>query len=120
VTAEQRSVALGVATAAGSFGQFALLPVTQLLISGYDWHFALLCMAGIAALIVPLSVTLGGRPTQSAGGGQSMGGALREATRERGFHLLFWGFFVCGFHIAMLTVHLPAFVTDAGLKPEQR
>jgi len=118
VTPEQRSVALGVATAAGSFGQFALLPVTQLLISGYDWHFALLCMAGIAALIVPLALALGGRPAQSAGGGQSIGGALREATREPGFHLLFWGFFVCGFHIAMLTVHLPAFVTDAGLKPE--
>ena len=49
---------------------------------------------------------------------QSIGAALREAMRERGFHLLFWGYFVCGFHIAMLTVHLPSFVTDAGLKPE--
>ena len=118
VTPEKRSTALGIATAAGSFGQFALLPVTQLLISGYDWHVALIGMAGIAALIVPLAVVLGGRPAALSSGAQSLSGALHEAVRERGFHLLFWGFFVCGFHIAMLTVHLPAFVTDAGLRPE--
>jgi MFS family permease len=52
-----------------------------------------------------------------AGAPQSIRAALREAIAERGFHLLFWGFFVCGFHIAMLTVHLPSFVTDAGLTP---
>jgi MFS family permease len=49
---------------------------------------------------------------------QSMGESLREAMGEKGFHMLFWGYFVCGFHIAMLTVHLPSFVTDAGLKAE--
>ena len=118
VAPEKRSFALGIATAAGSFGQFALLPVAQMLITNYDWHVALIGMAGIAALIIPLAVVLGGQATQTANGGQSLGGALHEAVRERGFHLLFWGFFVCGFHIAMLTVHLPAFVTDAGLKPE--
>jgi MFS family permease len=47
-----------------------------------------------------------------------MGEALKEAVGEKGFHLLFWGYFVCGFHIAMLTVHLPSFVADGGLKPE--
>jgi MFS family permease len=118
VTPERRSFALGIATAAGSFGQFALLPVTQWLISRYDWHVALYAMAGVAALIIPLSVALGGRPAPSAGAEQSLGDALHEAVRERGFHLLFWGFFVCGFHLAMLTVHLPAMVTDAGLKAE--
>jgi len=118
VPPENRSFAMGIATAAGSFGQFALLPVTQFLITRFDWHIALLAMAGIAALIVPLAGALAGKPAPSAGAPQSIGGALHEALAEKGFHLLFWGYFVCGFHIAMLTVHLPSFVTDAGLKPE--
>jgi MFS family permease len=114
VAPDKRSTALGVATAAGSFGQFALLPVTQFLIGRYDWHVALVVMAGLTSLIMPLAAALAGRPAAAAAG-QSLASALREAMRERGFHLLFWGYFVCGFHIAMLTVHLPAFVTDAGL-----
>lgn len=114
VAPEKRSTALGVATAAGSFGQFVFLPVTQLLIGRFDWHTALLVMAGISALIMPLAAALSGKPAASATG-QSLRAALHEAWRERGFHLLFWGYFVCGFHIAMLTVHLPSFVTDAGL-----
>src|SRR6185295_10969556 len=108
----------GIATAAGSFGQFALLPVTQYLISNHGWQAALLAMAGITALIIPLSIALAGKPAPAAAGAQTIGGALHEAWHERGFHLLFWGYFVCGFHIAMLTVHLPSFVTDQGLKPE--
>ena len=117
VAPERRSLAMGIATAAGSFGQFLLLPITQALISRFDWHVALLVLAGIAALIIPLSLALAGSPAAGAGATrqQSIGEALREAVREKGFHLLFWGYFVCGFHIAMLTVHLPAFVTDAGL-----
>ncbi len=115
---ERRSTALGIATAAGSFGQFALLPVTQFLISRYDWHVALFVVAAITALIIPLSVAMAGRPAAHAGPAQSIGGSLREAMGERGFHLLFWGYFVCGFHIAMLTVHLPSFVTDQGLRVE--
>ncbi len=118
VAPERRSLYMGVATAAGSFGQFVLLPVTQFLIASFDWHTALLVLAGIAALIIPLAVAVAGKPVAAAGAHQSIGEALREAMREKGFHLLFWGYFVCGFHIAMLTVHLPAFVTDAGLKPE--
>lgn len=115
---EKRSTALGIATAAGSFGQFAILPITQLMISNVDWHFALLGLAAISALIVPLALFTGGKAAPHAGPQQSLGEALHEAWRERGFHLLFWGFFVCGFHIALLTVHLPAFVVDNGLKPE--
>ena len=115
---EKRSTELGIATAAGSFGQFALLPVTQFLISRYDWHVALFVVAAITALIIPLSVAMAGRPAPHAGPAQSIGGSLREAMGERGFHLLFWGYFVCGFHIAMLTVHLPSFVTDQGLRVE--
>jgi MFS family permease len=118
VPSEKRSLYMGVATAAGSFGQFVLLPVTQTLIAAFDWHQALLVLAGIAALILPLTLALSGKPAAAvAAKPQSIGEALREAMAEKGFHLLFWGYFVCGFHIAMLTVHLPAFVTDAGLKP---
>src|SRR6478609_6952852 len=109
VAPERRSLYMGIATAAGSFGQFALLPVTQVLIASLSWHAALLVLAGVAALIIPLSLALAGKP----GGGV----ASQQSIGEKGFHLLFWGYFVCGFHIAMLTVHLPAFVSDAGLKP---
>jgi MFS family permease len=116
VAPERRSLYMGIATAAGSFGQFTLLPLTQLLIATLDWHRALLVLAGIAALIIPLTLALAGKPAAAPGGRQqSIGESLREAMGEKGFHLLFWGFFVCGFHIAMLTVHLPAFVTDSGL-----
>ncbi len=115
---EKRSTALGIAVAAGSFGQFAILPITQLMISSIDWRNALLGLAVIAALIVPLAFFARGKAAPHAGPQQSLGEALHEAVRERGFHLLFWGYFVCGFHIAMLTVHLPSYVTDNGLRPE--
>jgi MFS family permease len=118
VAPEKRSFALGIATAAGSFGQFILLPLHQLLISRFDWHIALIGIAALTALIIPLALAMAGKPPAAAAGGQSIGAALSEAGRERGFHLLFWGYFVCGFHIAMLTVHLPSFVTDQGLRVE--
>ena len=115
VAPEKRSLYMGIATAAGSFGQFLLVPVTQFLISQLNWHNALLVLAGIAALIIPLTLALAAKPGAGTQSTQSLGEALHEAMREKGFHMLFWGYFVCGFHIAMLTVHLPAFVTDAGL-----
>jgi MFS family permease len=119
VTPEKRSAALGFATAAGSFGQFILLPVSQLLISWLGWHAALLGLAVVALLILPLSSALAVKPASTPGAApQSLGEALHEALSEKGFHLLFWGYFVCGFHIAMLTMHLPSFVTDSGLKAE--
>jgi MFS family permease len=113
---ESRSTALGIVTAAGSFGQFALLPVSQWLIGWLDWKMALVGLGVLAALIVPFSAALRGRPAHV--GGQSVGAALREAWRERSFHLIFWGYFVCGFQLLMFSVHLPAFVTDAGLSPQ--
>lgn len=115
---EKRSTALGIATAAGSFGQFALLPVEQWLIQRFGWQVALLDLALLAALIIPLAFAVRGRPETPAAGGQSLGAALREAWREPSFHYLFWGYFVCGFQLLMFTVHLPAFVVDAGLAPE--
>jgi MFS family permease len=117
VPPQKRSLYMGIATAAGSFGQFLILPITQALIATFNWHVALAVLACVVAFIIPLSVALAGKPGPATGPQQSMGESLREAMGERGFHLLFWGYFVCGFHIAMLTVHLPAFVTDAGLSP---
>ena len=120
--AEKRSMALGVATAAGSFGQFAIVPVAQLFINLFAWRYALVGLAAMVLLMLPLAGMLAGKPSSdaphSAGAPQSMRAALAEAVRERGFHLLFWGYFVCGFHIAMISVHLPAFVVDAGMKAE--
>ena len=119
VTPEKRSAAMGIATSAGSFGQFLLIPASQFLIGHLGWHGALLGLAVIAILILPLSTALASeRPVVSGAAPQSLGEALHEALAEKGFHLLFWGYFVCGFHIAMLTMHLPSFVTDSGLKPE--
>ena len=116
--ADKRVAALGIATAAGSFGQVALVPLTQQLISAFEWRNALFAMAAIAFLIVPLAWPVSSRPPETAiapGTPQSLKEALREALGERGFHLLFWGYFVCGFHLAMMTVHLPALAMDRGL-----
>jgi MFS family permease len=113
---QSRSTALGVVTAAGSFGQFALLPVSQWLIGWLDWKMALVALGVLAAFIVPFSAALRGKPVVI--GGQSVGGALSEAWREKSFHLIFWGYFVCGFQLLMFSVHLPAFVVDAGLAPQ--
>jgi MFS family permease len=115
---EKRSMALGIATAAGSFGQFAILPLAQLLIGRFEWQMALIGLALLAALIIPLAVFTSGKAAPHHGAPQSLGAALSEAWGERSFHLLFWGYFVCGFHIALLTVHLPSYVVDNGLKPE--
>src|SRR5215208_6165219 len=76
VAPERRSLYMGVATAAGSFGQFLLLPLTQFLISTFDWHAALLVLAGVAALIIPLALALAGKPGSGAQSTQSMGQAL--------------------------------------------
>jgi MFS family permease len=98
-------------------GQFLLLPVTQGLIQAFDWKAGLFGLAAIAAVMVPLSAAMRGRPAAEPGVQQSLGAALREAWGERSFHLIFWGYFVCGFQLLMFTVHLPAYVTDQGLEP---
>jgi len=113
---EKRSTWLGITAAAGSFGQFLALPLAQGLISAFGWRSALLALAVFAALIVPLAWFVRGKGAPA--GPQSLREALGEAAGERGFHLLFWGYFVCGFHLAMLTIHLPAYVVDNGLKAE--
>ena len=114
-TPERRSFALGIAGAGGSFGQFAVLPLGQAFITGWGWQTALFMLAAGIALIAPLSWVLADGHKPSASAGQSVAEALREAWWQRSFQLLFWGYFVCGFQTAFITLHLPAFLVDSGL-----
>ncbi len=120
VSPRRRSLALGLGTAAGSLGQVIFSPIAQSWISSFGWHDALLMLAMTAALIIPLAFIL---PSDMSAKGeldsqQSMGEALHEAMRHQGFVLLTLGFFVCGFHVAFITVHFPAYVRDLGLSAE--
>jgi MFS family permease len=115
---EKRSMALGISAAAGSFGQFALLPLTQMFISQLGWYGALLALGGLAALMGPLALALvEKRSTATHLFQQSAGEAVREALGHKGYLLLTAGFFVCGFHVVFIAVHLPAYLADRGLPP---
>jgi len=116
---EKRSVAVGIAGAAGSFGQFAMLPGAQALISGFGWLNALLVFALLAFLMVPLGAALSGRNRAALESGQSIGGALAEAMAHRGFWLLTTSFTVCGFQTIFIMTHLPAYLVDRGLTATQ-
>ncbi|ANC04553.1 MFS transporter [Pseudomonas putida] len=115
VPPEKRSMAMGIASAAGSFGQFAMLPGTLGLIQWLGWSAALLVLGLMVALIVPFVGLLRDRPLPSQGGEQTLGQALREACSHSGFWLLALGFFVCGFQVVFIGVHLPAYLVDQHL-----
>lgn len=117
---ERRSVVLGIGTAAGSLGQVVFSPVAQGLISSYGWNDALVILSLTTLVLIPLAFVL---PNVTTTKGeveieQSLGDALREAGGHRGYVLLTIGFFVCGFHVAFITVHFPAYVKDLGLAAE--
>jgi predicted MFS family arabinose efflux permease len=113
---EKRSMALGISAAAGSFGQFAVLPLTQTLLSHIGWYGALLAMAGIALVMAPLAAGLyERRESRPHAFVQSARQAMREALGHRGYMLLTAGFFVCGFQVVFVAVHLPAYLADKGL-----
>lgn len=119
--AEKRSVALGVTGAAGSFGQFVMLPYGQVLINALGWQQSLLVLAATVALVAPLSMLLREeRPpsTKHAAQQQSIPEALREAFGHRGYILLCAGYWVCGFQLMFISVHFPAFLIDRGMKAE--
>lgn len=116
--AEKRSMALGLTSAAGSFGMFAALPYAHAFMSSFGWVVSLFALAGLAAVMVPVAWGLAGRPPSAAPGSeQSVKAAFQEAVTHRGFLLLTAGFLVCGFHVVFIATHLPAFLADQGFEP---
>ncbi|HJW80274.1 MAG TPA: MFS transporter [Beijerinckiaceae bacterium] len=117
---EWRPLAFGAGTAAGSLGQFFFPPIANLLIDGVGWHQALVVFAVTVLVAMPFSLVLARRGDAPEAGGpptarQSIPQALAEAFRHRSYVLLVLGFFTCGFQLAFITAHLPAFLKDAGL-----
>jgi predicted MFS family arabinose efflux permease len=120
VAASQRSWAMGVTAAAGSFGQFLMVPVENALIGGLGWQGALLALGAAALLIAPLAFGLR-EPGLACGQTrpqQSIGAALREAFAYPSFRLLMAGFLVCGFQVVFIGVHMPSYLKDHGLSPK--
>ena len=116
VPASRRSIALGIATAGGSFGQFYMAPVSLGLIEATGWSTALAYISVLALVMVALAAALPGNSSDAQEGdpAQTLGAAVREATGHKGYWLLTSGFFVCGFQISFIAVHFPAFLRDAG------
>jgi predicted MFS family arabinose efflux permease len=113
---EKRSMALGIAGAAGSFGQFAMIPVTQTMLGSFGWMQALLVLAAGALLIAPLSRALvEQREAPSGVKHQTIRQAMSEAFRHRSFILLTLGYFVCGFQVVFIGVHFPSYLIDKGM-----
>lgn len=120
VGAAQRSSAMGIAAAAGSFGQFIMLPLERELITHLGWQASLLLLGSTLLAIAPLAFGLReGRVAQAyAHAHQSIGEALREALRHKSFRWLMAGYFVCGFQLVFIGVHLPSYLRDKGLGPD--
>ncbi|MES2482232.1 MAG: MFS transporter [Pseudomonadota bacterium] len=117
----KRSWAMGVAGAAGSFGQFLMVPTEGFLISVLGWQQALLVLSFVVLAVAPLAWGL--REPGFIGGAapkrdQSIVQAVREAFRYRSFQLLTAGYFVCGFQVVFIGVHMPSYLKDHGLAPQ--
>ena len=121
IAPERRSWAMGVAAAAGSFGQFLMVPVEGWLIAGLGWQQALLALSMAVLLIVPLAFGLrepGFKGTAPVKRDQTIAQALGEAFRYPSFNLLMAGYFVCGFQVVFIGVHMPSYLKDHGLSPQ--
>ncbi len=117
----KRSWAMGVAAAAGSFGQFLMVPTEGFLISSFGWQNALLILTTATLLIMPLAFFL--REASFASGAtpareQTIWEALKEAFKYPSFQLLMAGYFVCGFQVVFIGVHMPSYLKDKGLSPQ--
>lgn len=121
VPADKRSWAMGIAAAAGSFGQFLMVPTEGLLISQFGWQQALVILGCAALLIMPLAWGLrepGFGTGQPAHREQTIAQALKEAFKYPSFQLLMAGYFVCGFQVVFIGVHMPSYLRDKGLSPQ--
>ncbi len=118
VAPEKRAFALGLGTAAGSAGQLMVIPVAQAFIASYGWQVALLLMAGGALCMLVLATPFRKDSASTETDEEISSQPLKEALQEAGGHLHYWlliaGFFVCGFQLAFITVHMPSFLTDNG------
>ena len=119
VTADQRSLAFGMGTAAGSAGMFLFAPISQSLIDSFGWSDALLVMSAMMLIVPVLAVPLRGNSSSGTQKqtdiDQSIAEALREAFGHQSYLLLTAGFFVCGFQVAFITAHFPAYIGDIGI-----
>jgi MFS family permease len=120
VSAERRSFVFGLGTAAGSAGMFLFAPLSQGLITAYGWYDALLVMSAMMLIVPLLAIPLRGNATSGNGAQatyrQTVAEALREALGHRSYMLLISGFFVCGFQVAFITAHFPAYISDIGIE----
>ena len=119
VAPARRSFIMGLGTAAASTGMFAAAPMATVLIAWLGWQNSILVIAASFLLVLPV-LTLIARvsvPTVNAGPGGQIGQAIRIAFGDRSYVLLFFGFFVCGFHVQFIQTHLPAYIADEGLAP---
>jgi predicted MFS family arabinose efflux permease len=119
VPPEKRSWAFGMATAASSMGQFVFAPIGQAFIAGYGWQIALLLLAGTTLMMILFAVPLGASKGGVARGEVeieiTLSQAIRHALGHKSFVLLVFGFFVCGFQVAFITVHLPPYLVERGI-----
>ena len=121
ISAEKRSWAMGVAAAAGSFGQFLMVPIEGFLIASFGWKEALLVLSAACLLMLPLAIGLrektavGAAPVKRE---QTIFQALREAFKYPSFQLLMAGYFVCGFQVVFIGVHMPSYLRDQSMAPE--
>jgi MFS family permease len=120
VAADKRSWAMGVAAAAGSFGQFLMMPVEGFLIDSLGWQQALVLLGAAALLMAPLAWGLReqGLSHSATQREQTIAQALREAFQYRSFQCLMAGYFVCGFQVVFIGVHMPSYLKDHGLSPQ--
>ena len=116
----KRSWAMGVTAAAGSFGQFLMVPVESWLIGTFGWQSALFVLGCLALAIIPLSLGLREPPALAPPGAykQGISAALREAFSYPSFRWLMLGYFVCGFQVVFIAVHLPSYLKDNGMGPD--
>lgn len=122
VAPEKRAFALGLGSAAGSAGQLLVVPVAQSFLSAYGWSSALLLLAACALLMVVCALPLARDGATSNNTESNSGQTAKQALQEAGAYSHYWllvaGFFVCGFQLAFITVHMPAFLLDKGFEPD--